>query len=60
MKKTFVVLAVVVSMVATMACGSAGKFKSEMDSLSYTIGANMGLQERDGLTLVHYWCKHGS
>lgn len=43
MKKTFVVLAVVVSMVATMACGSAGKFKSEMDSLSYTIGANMGL-----------------
>ena len=49
MKKTFVVLAVVVSMVATMACGSAGKFKSEKDSLSYAIGADLGLNINFGV-----------
>ena len=49
MKKTFVVLAVVVSMIATMACGSAGKFKSEKDSLSYAIGADLGLNINFGV-----------
>ena len=46
MKKTLVVLAVVASMVATMACGGAGKFKSDIDSLSYAIGADLGLNIR--------------
>ena len=49
MKKTFVVLAVVVSMVATMACGGAGKFKSNKDSLSYCIGAHLGLNINFGV-----------
>ena len=49
MKKTFVVLAVVVSMVATMACGSAGTFKSDIDSLSYAIGVDMGLNINFGV-----------
>lgn len=46
MKKTLVVLAIVASMVATMACGGAGKFKSDIDSLSYAIGADLGLNIR--------------
>ena len=49
MKKTLVVLAVVVSMVATMACGGAGKFKSDIDSLSYAIGADLGLNINFGV-----------
>ena len=43
MKKTLVVLAAVAAMVATMSCGGAGKFKSDIDSLSYAVGADMGL-----------------
>ena len=46
MKKTLVVLSIVASMVATMACGGAGKFKSDIDSLSYAIGADLGLNIR--------------
>ena len=64
MKKTLVVLAVVASMVATMACGGNGdtnstttfssvfggsKFKNDMDSLSYCIGADMGLNINFGV-----------
>lgn len=49
MKKTLVVLAVVVSLVATMACGGAGNFKSDIDSLSYAIGADLGLNINFGV-----------
>lgn len=46
MKKTLVVLTAFAALVATMSCGGAGKFKSDVDSLSYAIGADMGLNAK--------------
>jgi FKBP-type peptidyl-prolyl cis-trans isomerase FkpA len=48
MKKTLVVLTAFAALVATMSCGGAGKFKSDVDSLSYAIGVDMGLNIKFG------------
>ncbi len=49
MKKTLVVILAVVAMIATMACGGgSSKLKSNIDSLSYAIGADNGLNIKFG------------
>lgn len=49
MKKTFLVFAVVIGMISTMACGGAGKFQNNIDSLSYAIGMDMGMNTKFGV-----------
>ncbi|MBQ5710954.1 MAG: FKBP-type peptidyl-prolyl cis-trans isomerase [Alistipes sp.] len=49
MKKVFMVAAVVALAIGSMACGASTKFKTDRDSLSYCVGADLGLNIKFGL-----------
>ena len=49
MKKLFFVAAVFAFAIGSMACGSSPKFKTDKDSLSYAVGADLGLNVKFGV-----------
>ena len=49
MKKVILVAAIVALAISSMACGSSPKMKTDRDSLSYCVGADLGLNVKFGV-----------